>query len=204
MVGRRELSRLDLACDVCVPIADWQSYYKGAFDANEYTLYGKADSRTVYYGSRKSQIYTRVYNKSASDPEHYPAPKGMTQIRLEIEIHKVRGELVLGKAFMDPEFANKLFLQRVRHIVQNDSTGFINQYFNTDSIAEKIKTVERTVGDFKSTVEFVLRNYGPYLDAAIKSEKIKAKYKDAYNNPKTKKILAVLEQGNSETAQIKK
>lgn len=194
-----QISRMDLARDVCVSIVDWQNYYKGAFNANEYSIYGKEDSRTVYYGSRKSQIYTRVYNKSANDPEYYPAPKDMTQIRLEIEIHKVRGELILEKAFKDPEFAKQLFLQRVRHIIPKDATGFINQYFNNDNAIEKIKTVGRVAGDFKSTVDYVIRTYGPYLEAAIKSEKIKAKYKNDYNNPKTKKILAVLEQASIET-----
>lgn len=193
-----QISRLDLACDVCVPIVDWQHYYKGAFEANEYALNGKADSRTVYYGSRKSQIYTRVYNKSANDPEHYPAPKGMTQVRLEIEIHKVRGELILEKAFKDPDFANQLFLQRVRHIIPKDSTGFINQYFNNNTKFGKVKTVGRVTGDFKSTVDYVVKTYGPYLEAAIKSEKIRAKYKDDYKNPKTRKILAVLEGTSSE------
>jgi DNA relaxase NicK len=193
-----QMSRLDLACDVCVPTVDWQGFYKGAFNANEYAMQGKADARTIYYGSRKSQIYTRVYNKSANDPEHYPAPKGMTQIRLEIEIHKVRGELILEKAFRNPEFANKLFLQRVRHIIPKDATGFINQYFNNESTVEKVKTVGRVSGDFKSTVDYVIKTYGHYIEAAMKSEKIKAKYKDNYNSPKTRKILAVLEGTSSE------
>lgn len=193
-----QISRLDLACDICVPVAEWQHYYKGAFEANEYALNGKADSRTVYYGSRKSQIYTRVYNKSANDPEHYPAPKGKVQIRLEIEIHRVRGELILEKAFKDPEFANQLFLQRVRHIIPKDATGFINQYFNDATAFGKIKTVGRVTGDFKSTVDYVIKTYGHYIEAAMKSEKIKVKYKDDYSNPKTKRILAVLEGTSSE------
>ena len=188
-----QISRLDLACDVCVPVVDWQNYYKGAFEANEFVLNGRADSRTVYYGSRKSQIYTRVYNKSANDAEHYPAPNGMNQIRFEIEIHRVKGELILEKAFSDPEFASKLFLQRVRHIIPKDATGFIDKYFNNNSTQMKIKTIERTVGDFKSTVNYVVKTYGPYIEAALKCEKIKEKYKDDSNNPKTKKILTVLE-----------
>lgn len=69
------VSRVDLACDVCVLLEDWREYYKAAFEAGEYSINGMLDARTVYYGSRQSQFYTRVYNKTANDPKHYNVHK---------------------------------------------------------------------------------------------------------------------------------
>lgn len=136
------ISRLDLATDVCVPLNQWQKYYKSAFKTGLYTLNGKEDSRTVYYGSRKSQFYTRVYNKTAYDPLHYSAPENQVIIRFEIEIHRIRGDLVLDNAF-DEEFTNRIFEQRVKVIIKKDSSNFINKYFLVNKNSTKIKTVKR-------------------------------------------------------------
>ena len=84
------ISRLDLKKDVCVPLKQWRRYYSFAFKRKDCTLNGKEDARTVYYGSRQSQFYSRVYNKTADDPLNYPAPENKVIIRAEIEIHRIK------------------------------------------------------------------------------------------------------------------
>lgn len=187
------VARLDLQETVLVPIEDWREYYKAAFSAGDYALNGVQDSRTVYYGSRKSQFYTRIYNKTAADPAHFPAPAGKVQIRFEIEIKRVSGDLILDKAFLDPVFADRLFIQRVRHTTANDGTGLLAKYFDSGEAVEKIETVERVVGDFESTVDYIFRTYEPYILAGLKSKSIKKKLKGKASDPKVKKILAVLD-----------
>ena len=50
------ISRLDLATDVCVPLNQWQKYYKSAFKRKECTLNGKQEARTVYYRFKKKPV----------------------------------------------------------------------------------------------------------------------------------------------------
>lgn len=187
------VSRLDLAHDVCVPLEDWQEYYKSAFEAGKYTINGMLDARTVYYGSRHSQFYTRVYNKTASDPKYYPAPDDYVQIRFEIEIHRVRGELVLDHTF-DPIFTDSLFLQRVQRSAENDSSGFIEKYYGSFDAGEKIKTVKRIIGNLESSVDYVFKAYAPYIGAVMNSQLVTDRYAgiEVLNN-KGEKILAVLD-----------
>lgn len=187
------VSRLDLAWDVCVPLEDWRQYYKAAFDAGDYTINGMMDARTVYYGSRVSQFYTRVYNKTAEDMKHYPAPDGFAQIRFEVEIHRVRGELVLSRSF-DSEFTDRLFLQRVNCIIEKDSSGFIARYFASDGAGEKIKTVERVLGNLEDTIDYVFDAYAPYIAAVMNSQLVADRYSGIEDlNEKGQKILAVLD-----------
>jgi DNA relaxase NicK len=186
------ISRLDLAADVIVPLEDWQAYLKGAFDAGEYSLSGKQDARTVYYGSRKSQFFTRVYCKSAQDPVNYSAEKDKAVIRFEVEIHRVRGEVILQRAFENSEFATQLFAQRVRAVKQNDTTGFIEKYFDCDP-KHKIKTVQRVMGDFEKTVEYVFKTYAPYIAAGLKeTELLKKSYVVDPEKHKVEKVIQVL------------
>ncbi len=186
------VSRLDLAKDVCIPLSQWQKYYKSAFKTGLYTLNGKNDARTVYYGSRKSQFYTRVYNKSADDPLNSPAPENQVIIRFEIEIHRIRGDLVLDNAF-DEEFTNKIFEQRIKVITKKDNSNFINKYFLMNKKPSKIRTVKRQLGNIEKSVDYVFDAYKPYIIAGLKSEAILNKYKDLKVLPKkAQKILTVL------------
>lgn len=186
------ISRLDLADDVCVPIKQWQNYYKKAFKTGLYTLNGKENARTVYYGSRKSQFYTRVYNKTAEDTYNYPAPENKLIIRFEIEIHRVRGDLVLDYAF-DEEFTKRIFEQRLKVIAKKDSSNFINKYFLANKKPIKIKTVKRPMGNIQKSVDYVFEAYKPYIIAGLKNEALINKYKDLKVLPKkAQKILTVL------------
>lgn len=186
------ISRLDLAKDVCVPIKQWQKYYKSAFKRKECTLNGKEDARTVYYGSRKSQFYTRVYNKTAEDSLNYPAPENKVIIRFEIEIHRVRGDLVLDYAF-DEDFTNRIFQQRLNIIARKDNSNFIEKYFKLDFMITRIRTVRPTLGNIEKSVEYVFDAYKPYILAGLKSEAFINKYKDLKELPKkAQKILTVL------------
>lgn len=186
------ISRLDLATDVCVPLNQWQKYYKTAFKTGLYTLNGKEDARTVYYGSRKSQFYTRVYNKTADDPLNYPAPENKVIIRFEIEIHRIRGDLVLDNAF-DEEFTNRIFEQRVKVIAKKDKSNFINKYFLINKMPTKIRTVKRPLGNIEKSVDYVFEAYKPYIIAGLKNKTLLNKYKDLKVLPKkAQKILTVL------------
>lgn len=186
------ISRLDLAKDVCVPIKQWQKYYKSAFKRKECTLNGKEDARTVYYGSRKSQFYTRVYNKTAENPLNYPAPENKVIIRFEIEIHRVRGDLVLDYAFNE-DFTNRIFQQRLNIIAKKDNSNFIEKYFKPDFMITRIRTVRPTLGNIEKSVEYVFDAYKPYILAGLKSEAFINKYKDLKELPKkAQKILTVL------------
>jgi len=187
------VSRLDLAGDVLVPLVDWRDYYRAAFDAGEYTINGMLDARTVYYGSRQSQFYTRVYNKTANDPKHYPAPDGFITTRFEVEIHRVRGELVLDHTF-EPRFIKQIFLQRVKRSAENDSTGFIEKYFASFDDEEKISTVKRTIGNLESSIDYVFKAYAPYIGAVMNSQLVANRYAGIEAlNEKGEKILAVLD-----------
>jgi len=187
------VSRLDLKRDVCVPLEDWREYYKAAFEAGVYTINGMLDARTVYYGSRHSQFYTRVYNKTANDPKHFPAPDNFVQIRFEIEIHRVRGELVLDHTF-DRKFTDHIFLQRVQRSAENDSSGFIKRYYDSVDAGEKIRTVQRTIGNLESSIDYVFNAYAPYISAVMNSQLVADRYSGIeVLNKKGEKILAVLD-----------
>lgn len=186
------VSRLDLAKDVCVPLSQWQKYYKSAFKTGLYTLNGKNDARTIYYGSRQSQFFTRVYNKTADDPLNYPAHENQVIIRFEIEIHRIREDLVLDNAF-DEEFTNRIFEQRTKIITKKDSSNFINKYFLMNKKPNRIRTVKRQLGNIEKSVDYVFDAYKPYIIAGLKSEAILNKYKDLKVLPKkAQKILTVL------------
>ena len=186
------ISRLDLATDVCVPLKQWQKYYKSAFRRKDCTLNGKEEARTVYYGSRKSQFYTRVYNKTADDPLNYPAPENKVIIRFEIEIHRIRGDLVLDNAFNE-EFTNRIFEQRVKVIAKKDKSNFINKYFLVNKMPTKIRTVKRPLGNIEKSVDYVFEAYKPYIIAGLKNKTLLNKYKDLKVLPKkAQKILTVL------------
>ncbi len=186
------VSRLDLACDVCVPLEEWREYCKVAFTAG-YSLNGMLDARTVYYGSRKSQFYTRIYNKTAEDGKHYPAPEGFVQIRFEVEVHRVKGELILAHAF-DSDFTDRLFLFRAQYSAKNDSTGFIGRYFAAADAGEKIKTVKRVLGNLESTTDYIFNAYAPYISATLHSQLVASRYKDIeVLDKKGKKVLAILD-----------
>ena len=185
------LSRLDLCLDVSVPLEEWNEYNRAAFNSGSFIV-GKNDAITVSQGSRRSQFYTRIYNKSASDSKHYPAEEGKVQIRYELEIHRVQGEKVMSRAFLDNDFANSLLLQRIRKTAANDTTGFISRHFDNNATISKIKTVERIEGDFAKTVKYVLKTYKPYIMAGLQSDAMKEDLKVMGNTDKVKKILAVL------------
>jgi len=128
--------------------------------------------------------------------KYYPAPDEKVQIRLELEIHRVKEELVLKPAFLDAQFAKRLYTQRLRCIAENDNTGFIQQYFDNGEKFEKIKTIKRTLGDLESTVDYIFKAYAPYISAVMNSQLIADKYKGIeILNEKGKKVLAILDHG---------
>ena len=189
-----QISRLDLQMTALVQLADYMMFCKSAFERGCFVT-GAEDSRTIYYGNRKSsQFYTRIYNKTAVDPKHYPAPDGMLMVRVEIEIHRITGEQILEQSFLDTEYAGKIFLQRLRKIAHQDETGFLKQYFDNENSFPKIRTVKRVIGDLEKSVDYVFNAYAPYIEAGLNSILLKSKNENnAEMTSKGKKILAVLE-----------
>jgi hypothetical protein len=187
------VSRLDLERTTLVPLDEWRAFCKAAFEIGSPAINGKEDARTVYYGSRKSQFYTRIYNKTALDTKHYPAPDGFVQVRFEIEIHRVRGDLVLDRPF-DTDFTNRLFIQRLYHSAAHDTSGFILKHFADTICDEKIKTVKRTIGNFEKTVDYVLTAYSSYIAASLNSQMIADRYGSIeIMDKKAEKVLAVID-----------
>ncbi|MCL2088162.1 MAG: replication initiation factor domain-containing protein [Oscillospiraceae bacterium] len=189
------ISRLDIESTAVVPIEDWRGFCKSAFEKGLFVT-GKEDERTVYIGSRKSQFYTRIYNKSAENPKYFPAPDGMVQIRLELEIHRVKEELVLQPAFLNSQFADRLYIQKVRCVAINDDTGFVQEHFDSGEKFEKIKTIKRTLGDMEKTVDYIFKAYAPYISAVMNSQLVADRYKGIeVLDEKGKKVLAILDNG---------
>jgi hypothetical protein len=186
-----QISRLDLFCNVQVPLSRWRKYTKSAFNSG-HSVTGKGDAMTVYYNSRLSQFFVRVYNKSAESPKYHPAPDGQVIVRYEVEIKRVRGEVILKNIFKDTEVANKIFIQRVRKDAENDTTGFIRRYFDSNDEFEKVKTVGRIVGNLEDTVEYVFKAYRPYIMAGLQSEATKKQLEIDRVCPKVQRVLAVL------------
>jgi len=189
-----QISRLDLQKTVLVPLSEYKLFCKTAFERGCYVT-GAEDSRTIYYGNRKSsQFFMRIYNKTAQDPMQYPAPDRMVQVRAEIEIHRISGELILEQSFLNIEFAERIFLQRLRKIAQDDNTGFLKLFFDNGKSFPKIQTVERKIGDLEKSVEYVFKAYAPYIEAGLNSTLLKSKNEsNAEMTSKGKKILAVLD-----------
>ena len=124
---------------------------------------------------------------------HYPAPDNFVQIRFEIEIHRVRGELVLDHTF-DRTFTDHLFLQRVHRSAENDSSGFIKKYYDSIDVGEKIRTVKRKIGNLESSIDYVFNAYAPYIAAVMNSQLVADRYAGIeVLNKKGEKILAVLD-----------
>ena len=143
-------------------------------------------------GSRQSQFFTRVYNKTAEDTYNYPAPENKVIIRFEIEIKRIRGDLVLDNAF-DEEFTKRIFEQRLKVIAKKDSSNFINKYFLVNKKPTKIRTVKKPIGNIQKSVDYVFEAYKPYIIAGLKNKALVNKYKDLKVLPKkTEKILTVL------------
>ena len=154
----------------------------------------KRTQELFIFGSRASQFYTRIYNKTADDPLNYPAPENKVIIRFEIEIHRIHGDLVLDHSF-DEDFTNKIFEQRIKVITKKDKSNFINKYFLVNKKPTKIRTVKRKLGNIEKSVDYVFEAYKPYIIAGIKSEAFINKYinsKDTDLSIKTKKIITVL------------
>jgi hypothetical protein len=189
-----QISRLDLQVTALVPLAEYMMFCKSAFERGCFVT-GAEESRTIYYGNRKSsQFYTRIYNKTAVEPKHYPAPEGMVMVRVESEIHRITGEQILEQSFLDTEYAEKIFLQRLRKIAHQDDTGFLTQYFDNEKSFPKIRTVKRVIGDLEKTVDYVFKAYAPYIEAGLNSKLVKSKMENnADMTSKGKKILAVLD-----------
>lgn len=143
--GELSFSRLDFAFDVLLPVSDWKEFIKSAFSASldserqrkKFTLAGNGLAMTVYIGSRVSDYFFRIYNKSLESPSYVyrenglpvDVPEGYQVIRYEIEmkrhVHHLRGETTV----FDP------------------SQYFYDYYSCEDGLAAHIKQLWLSFGD---------------------------------------------------------
>lgn len=103
-------SRLDFAFDVIQKREDWRKYIKRVFaesldsdrQAKCFKLQGSGEAMTVYIGSRRSERFFRIYNKTLEDSSYQfvdsygnvvPLDDDECVIRYEIEFHKFRRTL---------------------------------------------------------------------------------------------------------------
>lgn len=98
--------RLDFAFDVIMSRSDWRKYLSDCFlysmeqnrQRKKFLLQGSGEAMTIYIGSRNSDRYFRVYNKTLQDPSYiFVNPDGSSVdvsddfcvIRYEIEFKRV-------------------------------------------------------------------------------------------------------------------
>lgn len=98
--------RLDFAFDVIMSRADWRKYLSDCFlysmeqnrQRKKFLLQGSGEAMTIYIGSRSSDHYFRVYNKTLQDPSYLfinadgtttPVADDQCVIRYELECKRV-------------------------------------------------------------------------------------------------------------------
>lgn len=102
--GDCSFSRLDFAFDVLISESAWKDFIKSAFSASidstrkfkRFTLAGSGLAMTVYIGSRSSDYYFRIYNKSLESSSYVycengkpsDVPDGYYVIRYEVEMKR--------------------------------------------------------------------------------------------------------------------
>lgn len=101
------ITRLDFCFDVLMSKSEWRMFLSNAFahqlatedtrKAKRYVVVANGDASTVYIGSRSSDRYFRIYNKTLEDPQYkfrgadgtlQDVPDGSFVIRYEIEFKR--------------------------------------------------------------------------------------------------------------------
>lgn len=101
------ITRLDFCFDVLMSKSEWRMFLSNAFayqlatedtrKAKRYVVVANGDASTVYIGSRSSDRYFRIYNKTLEDPQYQfrgadgsllDVPEGSFVIRYEIEFKR--------------------------------------------------------------------------------------------------------------------
>lgn len=101
------ITRLDFCFDVLMSKSEWRMFLSNAFayqlatedsrKAKRYVVVANGDASTVYIGSRSSDRYFRIYNKTLEDPQYQfcgadgtlqEVPEGFFVIRYEIEFKR--------------------------------------------------------------------------------------------------------------------
>lgn len=111
--------RLDFAFDVIMSRSDWRKYLSDCFlysmeqnrQRKKFLLQGSGEAMTIYIGSRNSDRYFRVYNKTLQDPSYlFINPDGSTTsfsddqcvIRYEIECKRQNRTRAGQRVVSDP------------------------------------------------------------------------------------------------------
>lgn len=143
--GECSFSRLDFAFDVVISNDQWKEFIKSAFSSSidserirkKYTLAGSGLEQTIYIGSRVSDAYFRIYNKSLENPSYIYTVNGLPRnipldhsvIRYEIELKRHVHHRSNGDVVFDP------------------SPLFFDYYSGEDSLIDYIKNLWLDFGD---------------------------------------------------------
>ena len=111
--------RLDFAFDVIMSRADWRKYLADCFlysmeqnrQRKKFLLQGSGEAMTIYIGSRNSDRFFRVYNKTLQDPSYLfinadgtttPVSEDQCVIRYEIECKRQNRTRAGQRVVSDP------------------------------------------------------------------------------------------------------
>lgn len=169
--------RLDFAFDVIMSRSDWRKYLSDCFvysmyqnrQRKKFLLQGSGEAMTVYIGSRNSDHYFRVYNKTLQDPSYIfinadgtttPVLEDQFVIRYEIECKRQNrtraGQRIVSDPspmfdwyYLDPQLlfdeVKKLWLSFGNEVML--PAGFEDSSFVTDICAKHLHPL---VGDIVS------------------------------------------------------
>lgn len=143
--GELSFSRLDFAFDVLISDEDWKTFIVKAFSSSinsdrqrkKYNVAGSGLGMTIYIGSRLSDYYFRIYNKTLENPTYVytennlpvPVPDGYSVIRYEIEMKRHVHHRGDSTVVFDP------------------SQYFYDYYSAEDGLASHIKQLWLSFGD---------------------------------------------------------
>ena len=143
--GECSFSRLDFAFDVIIKKDQWKSFLAKAFESSlyserrlkKYALTGDGMAMTVYIGSRRSDYYFRIYNKSLESKEY---------------VYTENGQVI---DISDNEFVIRYEIEMKRHVhhidnkctVFDPSRYFFDYYNENNDLCEVIRNLWLDFGE---------------------------------------------------------
>lgn len=103
--GDIAISRIDFAFDVPIKKENWKKYIASAFSSSlfsdrqrkKYTIAGSGESMTIYIGSRLSDAYFRIYNKTLESKNTYVLTENGNEVPVSDDEYVIRFEVELKR-----------------------------------------------------------------------------------------------------------
>ena len=150
--GDCSFSRLDFAFDTLMPDDDWRDFICAAFShslnsdrkAKKFSLSGKGLDMTVYIGSRVSDYYFRIYNKSLES-----AAKGSKKPSYVYQENGVPVDVPDGYSVIRYEIEMKRHVHHRGDVttIFDPSQYFFDYYNESPSLLEEIRRLWLSFGD---------------------------------------------------------